>query len=149
MKPIQIIRAGLIASIYIILCYILKPISYGIFQFRVAEALSVLPIVFPEAIPALFVGVMLANIIGGLGPWDIFGGSLVTLLAASLTYRFRNSLLAYLSPVILNAVLISLYLAPILGWPYPVAVLSIAVGEGAVVFLLGYPLIQYLKRRSI
>lgn len=142
----MLVRAAVIAAVYVALCWLLAPISFGIVQFRVAEALTVLPILYPEAVPALYVGVMLANIIGGYGPWDIFGGSAVTLLAAIVTYRYRRSIVAYLSPVVLNAFLVSAYLAPMLGWPYWLAVLSVGAGEAGVVFLLGRPLIYALER---
>lgn len=105
-----------------------------------------MPILFPEAVWGLFVGVMAANILGGLGPWDIFGGSLVTLLAAAVTYRFQGSVIAYLSPVVFNAFLISLYLSRIFAVPYWPTVLSIGVSEAVVVFGLGYPLIRALGR---
>src|SRR6056297_3836355 len=111
-------RAALIAGLYVIITYILSPVSFGPLQFRAAEALTVLPILFPEAIPALFLGVLLANIIGGLGLVDIIGGSLVTLLAAYVTYKNRDNIIAYLSPIIFNAFLISIYLHILFDLPY-------------------------------
>ena len=142
-----IARGAVIAAVYVILNYLLLPISFGIIQFRVAEALVVLPIIYPEAIFGVFIGCLLSNIIGGLGPWDIFGGSAVTLLAAWVTYRYRHhSGIAYLSPVVFNAILISLYLSQIFGVPYWMTAFSIAAGEAGVVFLLGVPLVRYLRR---
>ena len=142
-------RAGIIAALYTALTYALAPFSYGPVQLRVSEALTVLPILFPEAIAGLFVGVLLSNILGGLGPWDIFGGSTVSLLAAYLTYRYKDNLIAYLSPVILNGILISLYLSVLYGVPYWLTVLSISASEAIVVFGLGYPLIRLLRRQSL
>ncbi len=141
-------RGAMIAGLYIVITYVLAPVSFGPLQFRAAEALTVLPIIYPEAIPALFVGVFLANIIGGLGLVDIIGGSLVTLLAAYFTYRFRGSILAYLSPVILNGILISIYLHILFVLPYWLTALQIALSEAVVVFLIGYPLIRYLKNHK-
>ena len=86
----RIARAGIIAAIYIILVFVFQAISFGPIQFRVAEALTLLPMVYPEAIGGLYVGALLSNILGGQGPWDIFGGSFVTLLAAYLTYRYKG-----------------------------------------------------------
>ena len=138
----------MIAGIYIVITYLLAPISFGPLQFRAAEALTVLPIIYPEAIPALFIAVLIANIFGGLGLVDIVGGSLVTLLAAYLTYYFRESILAYLSPVLLNGFLISIYLTVLFELPYWITVLQIAISEALVVFLLGFPLIYYLKKKG-
>lgn len=147
MKAKHLTRAALIAGLYVIITYILSPISFGPIQFRVSEALTVLPILYPEAIPALFIGVFLSNIIGGLGMVDILGGSLVTLLAAYGTYYFRDSFIAYLSPILLNGLLISIYLHLLFAIPYWLTVIQISISEAAVVLFLGYPLIRVLKKR--
>lgn len=145
----KITRGALIAGLYIVITYFLAPISFGPLQFRAAEALTVLPILFPEAVPALFIGVLLANIFGGLGLVDIIGGSLVTLLAAYVTYRYRHNIIAYLSPIIFNGFLISIYLHILFALPYWLTVLQILISQTMVVFLLGYPLIYYLKKRGL
>ncbi|MDS1030555.1 QueT transporter family protein [Bacillota bacterium LX-D] len=143
---IKIARAGLIAALYIVLCLALQPLSYGIVQIRFAESLTLLPMLFPEAIPGVFVGALVANSFGGLGLVDIIGGSLTTLLAAYVTYVFRNSIIAYLSPILFNAIFVSLYLHVIFKWPYWATVLSIGLSEAFVVFTLGHLLITVLKR---
>lgn len=148
MHTLRITRGAMIAGLYIVITYILAPVSFGPIQFRAAEALTVLPILYPEAIPALFIGVLVSNIFGGLGLVDIIGGSLVTLIAAYFTYRFRDSILAYLSPVVFNAFLISIYLKAIFGIPYWLTVFQIGISEAVVVFLLGYPLIYYLRKKG-
>lgn len=145
----RLARGATIAALYVALVYLLLPISFGPIQLRVAEALTVLPILYVEAVPALFIGCLLANLLGGLGPWDVFGGSLVTLIAAIVTYRFRNSIVAYLSPVVLNGLLVSLYLTWITEkLPYWATALSISASEAVVVFGLGMPLVRYLRGRS-
>ncbi|MCF8008670.1 MAG: QueT transporter family protein [Halanaerobiales bacterium] len=147
MNTKKITRGALIAGLYIIITFILSPVSFGPLQFRASEALTVLPILYPEAIPALFIGVLLSNIIGGLGMLDIIGGSLVTLLAAYLTYRYRDSFIAYLSPILLNGFLISIYLHILFGIPYWITVIQISLSEAVVVLLIGYPLVQIIKKR--
>lgn len=142
----DLVRGALIAAIYTVLCIALQPISYAAIQLRVAEALTVLPVLYKEAIPGIFVGVLLANIFGGLGLADIVIGSLTSLAAAYLTYRFRRSFLAYLSPIILNAVIISVYLHVLAKLPYWATVLSIGISETIVVAALGYPLVRFLRR---
>jgi uncharacterized membrane protein len=142
----NLVRAGLIAAIYTVLCIALQPISYGAIQLRVAEALTVLPILYQEAVPGIFIGVLLANIFGGLGLADIVFGSLTSLAAAYLTWRFRKSFAAYLFPIVLNAVIISIYLHAIANLPYWATVLSIGASEAVVVFALGYPLIRVLRK---
>lgn len=81
----DIALAGLIAAVYTVLGLAFYPVSFGVYQVRVAEALTVLPFVFRAAIPGLFIGCMLTNVYGGQGWQDIVFGSLVTLVAAFLT----------------------------------------------------------------
>ncbi len=142
----KIARAGIIAALYIVITFLLQAISFGPIQLRVAEALAVLPILYIEAVPGVFAGVLIANIFGGLGLADIGFGSLISLLAAILTYLFRNNFLAYLSPIILNGFLVSAYLHLLFDLPYWEVALSINISQAIVIFGLGYPLIRYLKK---
>lgn len=144
----KLVRAALIAAIYVLLVYLFAGVSFGIFQFRPAEALTLLPMLYPEAVPAIFVGVLLSNILGGLGPWDIFGGSLVSLLAAWVTYQYRHTWIGYASPIILNALLISAYLHLIFQAPYWLAAVGIALSEAVSVLAIGIPLLRLLKTRG-
>ncbi|RCW61121.1 MULTISPECIES: QueT transporter family protein [Halanaerobium] len=146
MNTKRLARGAAITALYVVITYFLAPISFGPIQFRAAEALTVLPILFPEAVPALFLGVLLANIIGGLGLVDIIGGSLVTLLAAYVTYKNSDNIFAYLSPILFNAFLISIYLHILFELPYWLNVIQIGLSEAAVVLILGVPLIRYLKQ---
>lgn len=144
-------QAAAIAALYIALTVVLAPISYGFIQVRVAEVLTVLPLLTPAAIPALFIGCMIANAYGGLGLADILGGSTVTLLAALATYRLRKrpEAIALLPPVLFNAFLISIYLSPILQVSYWLLVLSIGAGQTIAVYGLGLPLLRALKKRRL
>lgn len=144
----RLARGAAIAAVYIVLIIALTPVSFGPLQFRAAEALTTLPILFPEAVPALWVGALVGNIVGGLGPWDIFGGSFVTLLAAWVTRVFRRSWIAYASPIVLNAFLVSAYLYAIAKLPYLLTVLAIGGSEAVVVLLLGIPLVKILRARG-
>lgn len=145
----RLTRAGLIAAIYIVLVFVFQAISFGPIQFRVAEALTLLPMVYPEAIGGIFVGVLLSNILGGQGPWDVLGGSMASLLAAYLTYRYRGRFIGYASPIVLNALLVSLYLWYILELPaYWPLVLSIGIGQSVVIIALGIPLLRFVQRNQ-
>ncbi|NLS44539.1 MAG: QueT transporter family protein [Firmicutes bacterium] len=144
----RIVRASVIAAAYVGLTYALAPISFGQLQFRVAEALTVLPILYPEAVPALFVGCFLANLIGPYGIFDIVLGSLTTLLAAVLTRMSRNSPIAYAWPIVLNALVVGAYLSLLTGAQagYPMFAISIGLSQAGVVLLIGIPLIRFLKK---
>ena len=82
----QITRAALIAAAYAILTIAFAPISFGLVQFRVSEALMLMAALTPTAIPGLFIGCVIANLIGGFGIVDIAFGSMATFLAALVTY---------------------------------------------------------------
>ena len=82
----RICRAGVIAALYVALTYAFMPFAYGWFQIRPSEALTVLPLFFPEAIPALYVGCILANLTSPMLAFDLTIGPAVTLVAAVCTY---------------------------------------------------------------
>lgn len=145
----KIAKGAIIAAVYVVLCLAFQPLSYGVIQIRFAEALTLLPILYIEAIPGVFIGALIANVFGGLGLVDIVGGSLITLIAACVTYHLRDSILAYLSPVVFNGFLVSAYLHLLFGWPYWLTVFSISISEALVVFTLGRSLIHLLKKYSI
>lgn len=145
----KIARGAVIAALYAVVTIILKPISFGYLQVRVAEALTLLPILFPEAIPGLFIGCLVSNIYGGLGPIDIFLGSLTTLAAAWLTYAWRQSRLAYLPPIALNGIIVGAYLSYLLHVNILLAVGSVALGEAIAVLVLGVPLLKRLQKMNL
>ena len=110
----RLCRAGIIAALYTALTYAFAPFAFGPFQIRPAEALCILPVFFPEAIPALYVGCMLSNLTSPFFLYDVFIGSFATLLAALSSYmvgRFFKKepwrfVLSGLPPVLFNAVMI-------------------------------------------
>ena len=104
-----LVKAAVIAAVYIALTLLLMPISYGFMQIRIAEALTVLPAITHAAIPGLFIGCLVSNILGPYGLVDMVFGSIATLLAAFATYKLRKrTLLVPLPPVIANGLIIGL-----------------------------------------
>ena len=138
----------MIAAIYVVLNIIFASISYGPIQVRIAEALTVLPFIDPSAIIGLFVGCILANILGPLGMVDIIGGSLCTLVAAYLTYKLKDPKLAPLPPVLINAFGVSIYLHLLFDLSYWITVLYIGIGEVVACYILGYPLLILLIKNK-
>lgn len=146
-KTMFIVRSAVIAALYAALTLALYPISFGAVQFRVSEALTLLPIVMPEAIPGLFVGCLVSNLIGSATPWDIIFGSLATLIAAILTYATRrNKILAAFWPVLCNTVIVGLVLALTLNLPVFLTMGEVGLGELAVVYTVGMAMLAALKR---
>jgi len=109
----QLAIAGIIAAIYTVMSLLSSVfgIAYGPIQCRFSEALTVLPFFLPEAIPGLFIGCVVSNIMSTVGPLDLILGSLATLLAALWTSRVRNKWMAPLPPVLCNAVIIGAMIA--------------------------------------
>ena len=109
----QLTTAGIIAAIYTVMSLLSSVfgIAYGPIQCRFSEALTVLPFFLPEAIPGLFIGCIVTNLMSTVGPLDLILGSLATLLAALWTRRMPNKWLAPLPPVLCNAVIIGAMIA--------------------------------------
>ena len=83
-------QAAMIAAIYVVVTLVFAPFSYGEVQVRLSEALTILPVFTPAAIPGLFIGCLISNILGGCIIPDIIFGSLATLLGAIFTYMLRK-----------------------------------------------------------
>lgn len=148
-KTSYLARAAVIAAIYALITYLFKPISYGMIQVRVSEALTLLPLVESSAIPGLFIGCLIANILGGMGPWDIYFGSIITLVAACITARMPGPVLGSLPPIILNALGVAYYLSIIYDVPYLLTALYIGLGQIISVAGLGIPLFYLIQRTSL
>ena len=159
MKTKYLIQGAMIAAIYFVLTYAVAPISWGLVQCRISEALSFLPFLTPVAIPGLFVGCLVANIIMmftvGLLPLDVIFGSLATLVAAYLSFvisrRVPYKLGRWLAPapaVIVNALVVGWLLSDIymVGASYLVCALYVAAGQIVACYGLGIPLLLLLER---
>lgn len=140
-------RAAMIGAIYAVLTIALAPISYGVIQVRVAEALTVLPYFTAAAIPGLFVGCLIANIFGGHGLPDIIFGSLATLAAAFVVSRIRNKYLVPLPPVVINALVVGYILHFVLRLPLHLTILWVGAGQLLACYGLGLPLLLILEKR--
>lgn len=157
-------QAGLIAALYAAttIPVIQNPLTYGPVQLRVSEALTVLALFTPAAIPGLTIGCAVANgaMIAQFGPLallDVVFGSLATFLGAVWTYRLRRSpALALLGPVVANALIVAAYLPIVLAatglydqtvlgvriadswlWMYLFGVVTVGAGEFAAVYVFG------------
>ena len=92
MKAKKLVENALIAAVYTAAALLLAPISYGVLQFRVSEALTLLPFMRKDTVWGVTVGCLLANLLNPLGvnPLDVIFGTLATLIAALLTARCKN-----------------------------------------------------------
>ncbi len=166
----RLCRAGVIAALYVALTYAFGGLSFGGFlQIRPAEALCILPLFYIEAIPALYVGCMLSNLTSPFFLYDVFLGSLATLLAAIFTYlvgsffkkRSARIFFGGLFPVLVNAFVIPLIIVFLCGdtggkqtllGAYFFFVSSMLVTQSLWVYGLGIPLyfcIEKLEKRTL
>ena len=151
-NPRRMTLAAIIAAIYTALTLLLPIPQYGGVQLRVAEAMTLLPFLFPEAVPGLAVGCFLANLLGSPYVLDWVFGTQATLLAALWTSRMKNKWLAAVPPVVCNAVIVGAeiaYFSTLDGAAFlPAFALNAAtvgLGELIACFALGVPLVGWMQ----
>lgn len=177
MKSNYLARVGVIAAAYaactLIALLFLGSLAWGPIQFRVSEALCVLALFTPAAIPGLTLGCVIANVMnivisgtGMLGMLDVVFGSLATFAGALFTWKMRrHPLVALAGPVLANALIVPAYLPLLLqgvgfytipfttisldnSWPlmYLFGLVTTGVGEAVIMYVLGYPLARSLAK---
>ena len=145
---------GAIAALYVVLTLVANAfgLASGAIQVRLSEALTILPCFTPAAVPGLTVGCILANLVTGCAPWDVVFGSLATLIGAVGTYLLRKKpLLAWISPVLSNAIIVPIVLQKVYGVPDSFWYLMLTVGAGEVIAcgILGLLLYKALEKTKI
>ena len=143
--------SAVIAALYAALTLSFQAISFGAIQFRVSEAMTLLPVLVPEAVPGLAVGCLISNLFNPMGAtvYDVVFGTLATLMAAVLTRHIKGSIwLRAFPPVICNAVIIGLVLTYAYGidllW---MNMLTVGLGQAVVCYVLGVPLVRILEKQ--
>ena len=133
-KVLFAVQAAMIAALYVVLTYItnLLGLASGTIQVRFSEALCILPVFTPAAIPGLFIGCLISNLITGGIIWDIIFGSIATLIGAFFTYKLRASgkWTAPIPPVVSNIVIVPLVLRYGYGINLPIPFMMLTVGAG-------------------
>ena len=175
-----IAQAGIIGAVYaaltLITILLLQGLAWGPVQFRLSEALCVIAVLTPAAVPGLTVGCIVANLIalvingtGALGMLDVVFGSAATFVGAYFCWKMRNHpKVALLGPVLANAFIVPAYLPLLLQgfgyytipfttisldglyvYMYLFGVVATGIGEALVIYCLGLPLLMALKRSGI
>ena len=159
----RLVRCAVIAAVYVVLCLVLAPFSYGAVQVRIAEALCLLPVFGAEYIIGVTLGCFLANLFGST-IIDVIFGTIATLLACLVTYRLRNvrikglAIPASLPPVFFNAVIvgieITLFFTDYTAMSAPVWLLcisngiSVGIGELISCTILGVALVKLIESNT-
>ena len=152
-KVANLTRAAIIAALYVVLTYIANALGLasGSIQVRFSEALTILPFFTPAAIPGLFVGCLLSNILTGCALPDIIFGSIATLLGALGTYflRKKSPWLAPVSPIAANTIIVPFVLLYAYGvQPLWLSFITVGIGEIISCGVLGMLLLFALKKRA-
>ncbi len=160
----SLVKIAMIAALYSTVSLVLAPFSFGNIQVRVAEGLTLLPLISPLAIFGLTLGCFITNFVGVimganiLGMMDVFIGTFATLIAALLTYKLRNitikgfPFLSSLMPIVINAVIIGAELAYVFAPEFTftyfaIFALEVAIGQTIAVYIVGLPILSALKKR--
>jgi uncharacterized membrane protein len=149
-KAQYMVQAAVIGSLYAAITLLLAPLSYGVMQVRVSEALVVLSMFTPAAIPGLGAGCFFANLLGPGGFIDAAIGSIATVIGAIGTYRLRNAFYAApMATVASNAVIVGWMLYYFYAVPLPLVSCMLWVGLGELIacYGLGIPLARFLQSR--
>ncbi len=145
-----LVEAAAIAAIYVVLTTIFSAFSYGEIQVRISEALTILPVFTPAAIPGLFIGCLISNLLGGAVILDVIFGSLATLIGAIFTYQLRkcHKFLAPLPPIIANALIVpfTLYYGYGVNLPIPLMMVTVGIGEVISCGIFGLILYKLLEK---
>jgi len=152
-----LMRATAIAALYVVLTIIppFSPLASGLLQFRVSEALTIMPLFFLSAVPGLAVGCLVANIVVGKGIFDIILGPLASLVAATVTYIIGRLIkkdalrvgLGILPPILVNAFVVPvIFILANLEYGYWISVLFVGLGQTGVLVILGVPLYFSLSK---
>lgn len=150
---LKITQGAMIAALYVVLTWVANALGLanGAIQVRFSEALCILPVFTPAAIPGLFVGCLISNIINGCVIWDIIFGSIATLIGAVGTYLLRKTKFIFtLPPVIANMVIVPFVLryAYMVEDAYWFLVVTVGIGEVISVCILGFILKTALDKNK-
>lgn len=155
----RLVRAAMIAAVYVALCLALAPLSFGTVQVRFAEVLTLLPVLCPEAILGVSLGCFLSNMVAS-APVDMVVGTAATLLAALVSYKLRKvrfkglPLASALPPVLFNAFIVGIELtllySPANAPPtlYLINILTVGAGQLVSCMLLGVLLVWFIEKNA-
>ena len=133
-RTLYITQAAVIAAIYTVLVFVFQFSSFGPIQFRIAEALTILPYFTPAAIPGVTIGCLLSNLLFKPDILDVIFGSLATLIAAFLSYHLReNKFFVPIPPILVNAIIIPWVLKNTYLDAGPIRLLMLSVGAGQLI----------------
>ena len=154
-SALYVTNAAVIAALYVALTWLSSLVGLSgqnAIQFRLSEALTILPYFTSAAIPGVTIGCLLANILTGALPWDVVFGTLASLLGAVFTYLLRKyKWLAPVPPILANTIIVPFVLQYAYGladaWWY--LALTVFIGEFVMCGVLGMILLFAIDKRNL
>ena len=152
-KIIFLCQGAIIAAIYVVLTYVahMFGLDAGVIQIRLSEMLCILPMLTTAAIPGLYLGCLLANLLTGAVWLDILVGPVATLIGALGTYALRKyKWLAPIPPILSNAIIVPFVLAYGYGMEQAIPLMMLTVGAGEIlsIYLLGMIFYHAIQKRA-
>ncbi|MEG1922980.1 MAG: QueT transporter family protein [Clostridia bacterium] len=139
-----------IASLYFVLTVFTQTIAFGPIQLRLGEALTILPCLIPSSYIGLSIGCLISNIMSPYGIWDMIFGTIITFIAGILTSKIKDPKLAALPPILLNAFFLPiLWLFNSANAIYIINVLTTALSQAVILYLIGVPFYYLTKKRIL
>ena len=151
---VYITKAAFIAALYVVLTELSAQFGLSgtnVIQFRISEALTILPFFTSAAIPGLAIGCFLSNLLTGAAAWDVVFGTVATLIGALLTYALRRyKWLAPIPPILANTVIVPFVLRYAYGFSdaWWFLALTVFIGEFVCCGILGMLLLFAVNRRG-
>lgn len=156
-----VVYSGITAALYVVLTMLVAPIAYGPIQCRISEVLTILPAFSMGYVPGVSLGCLLANLFnpaGNLGPIDVIGGTLATVIAGvfSRILGKKNKILAIIPPIVANGLIVGGYLpfllvddtSEITAAVVGISMLEVAASEAVLLIVVGIPLILLINKTS-
>jgi len=139
---------AIIAAMYIVLTVGFAPISYGMVQFRIAEALNLMAFINPVYGVGVVVGCFISNLFSELGPIDWVVGTSATAMAVFCISKTKNLLLASFWSTIFSGVMVGLMLTYVFNTPLILNIISVGIGQFVVMTCFGYPVFKYILKNK-
>ena len=151
--------SGIVTALYVVLTIMIAPIAYGPIQCRISEVLTILPAFAMGYVPGVSLGCLLANLFnptGNLGPVDVIGGTLATVIAGVFSRLIgkKNKFLAIIPPIVSNGLIVGGYLpflliddsSKITATVVGISMLEVAASEAVLLLVVGIPIILLINK---
>lgn len=153
MKNIRFVaQTAVVAGLYVVLTWLIAPISYGAIQLRISEILVLLVVLNPKYCWALIIGCFVANLASPMGVYDIIFGTFATVVAVFIMSKIKRLWVGGIFPVLSNGFIIALELGIVYDMLNPVGYwynfLTVAIGEIIAIYIIGLPVMYFIKKNN-